>query len=321
MILGLTLQWTCVIINPCHYESERRKQREYWALWIMPAKIRICTNRPVYSDRRDGYTDCKPSAIGMRKCRFLRYLVWMFRLSAMAAVYNLNNPHCNFFHKGNNAGTMLCSHRRTNKLALWTNRHQWWVTATSISVFDFQSSGKRLSVFSLAGKIRELLIFAWLLFGRCFRTSRYSSGYSNLHLSTGILGFQYPTAIFTMAKRTSHPSSRHFSEEQLPDSNQIHLIPNQNTGGSGGFTRGIQEALHREQYTHVLLMDDDIIADWNGVQRAISFLSICKPEQREAFLKNIPDHSRKQHCQRQQWWTSCSLRCSLKLEHVAKIAA
>lgn len=66
----------------------------------MPAKIRICTNRPVYSDRRDGYTDCKPSAIGMRKCRFLRYLVWMFRLSAMAAVYNLNNPHCSFFIKG-----------------------------------------------------------------------------------------------------------------------------------------------------------------------------------------------------------------------------
>lgn len=74
-----------------------------------------------------------------------------------------------------------------------------------------------------------------------------------------------------------------WTEEQLPDSNQIHLIPNQNTGGSGGFTRGIQEALHREQYTHVLLMDDDIIADWNGVQRAISFLSICKPEQREAL--------------------------------------
>lgn len=74
-----------------------------------------------------------------------------------------------------------------------------------------------------------------------------------------------------------------WTEEQFPDSNQIHLIPNQNTGGSGGFTRGIQEALHREQYTHVLLMDDDIIADWNGVQRAISFLSICKPEQQETL--------------------------------------
>ena len=74
-----------------------------------------------------------------------------------------------------------------------------------------------------------------------------------------------------------------WTEEQLPDSNQIHLIPNQNTGGSGGFTRGIQEALHREKYTHVLLMDDDIIADWNGVQRALSFLSICKPEQQETL--------------------------------------
>lgn len=74
-----------------------------------------------------------------------------------------------------------------------------------------------------------------------------------------------------------------WTEEQLPDSGQIHLISNQNTGGSGGFTRGIQEAFQRDTYTHILLMDDDIIADWDGVSRAISFLSVCQPEQLETL--------------------------------------
>ena len=37
------------------------------------------------------------------------------------------------------------------------------------------------------------------------------------------------------------------------------LIPNRNLGGSGGFTRGIMEVIRRNnEYTHVLLTDDDI---------------------------------------------------------------
>jgi GT2 family glycosyltransferase len=69
-----------------------------------------------------------------------------------------------------------------------------------------------------------------------------------------------------------------WTTEQLPDTAQVHLFQNPNTGGSGGFTRGIQEALAMPQCTHILLMDDDIIADWNGVARMIAFLSVCKPE-------------------------------------------
>lgn len=41
---------------------------------------------------------------------------------------------------------------------------------------------------------------------------------------------------------------------------QIEVIPNANTGGAGGFTRGMEEAIARKEkdgYTHVLLMDDD----------------------------------------------------------------
>lgn len=37
------------------------------------------------------------------------------------------------------------------------------------------------------------------------------------------------------------------------------LFPNPNTGGSGGFTRGMLEVQARPEYTHFLLMDDDLI--------------------------------------------------------------
>lgn len=74
-----------------------------------------------------------------------------------------------------------------------------------------------------------------------------------------------------------------WTKEKLPKTEQIQLFHNQNTGGSGGFTRGIQEALQEKKYTHILLMDDDIIADWNGIARTVSFLSVCKPELQETL--------------------------------------
>ncbi|MDO4156002.1 MAG: glycosyltransferase [Oscillospiraceae bacterium] len=74
-----------------------------------------------------------------------------------------------------------------------------------------------------------------------------------------------------------------WTKEKLPQNEQIRLFHNQNTGGSGGFTRGIQEALQEKENTHILLMDDDIIADWNGIARTIAFLSVCKPELQETL--------------------------------------
>lgn len=74
-----------------------------------------------------------------------------------------------------------------------------------------------------------------------------------------------------------------WTKEKLPKTEQIRLFHNQNTGGSGGFTRGVQEALQEKKYTHILLMDDDIIADWNGIARTIAFLSVCKPELQETL--------------------------------------
>jgi len=65
------------------------------------------------------------------------------------------------------------------------------------------------------------------------------------------------------------------------------LYPNNNTGGSGGFARGMLEALERSDgptASHVLLMDDDILLHPESLLTTISFLRLCRPECRDAFL-------------------------------------
>ncbi len=58
---------------------------------------------------------------------------------------------------------------------------------------------------------------------------------------------------------------------------QIQIILNANTGGSGGFTRGMQEVLaSSNSYTHVLLMDDDINILPVLYEKIITFLMFCK---------------------------------------------
>ena len=61
--------------------------------------------------------------------------------------------------------------------------------------------------------------------------------------------------------------------EQIAGAN---LFPNKNLGGSGGFTRGIMEVLKREEFTHFLLMDDDIVFDSNILVKTIGLLRFAK---------------------------------------------
>jgi len=63
------------------------------------------------------------------------------------------------------------------------------------------------------------------------------------------------------------------------------IFHNNNTGGSGGFTRGIVEALRDcEEWTHVHLMDDDVVIETESLFRTEVFLSLLKEEHRQAFL-------------------------------------
>lgn len=50
----------------------------------------------------------------------------------------------------------------------------------------------------------------------------------------------------------------------------VTLLPNANTGGSGGFARGLEEALSDPEITHVLFMDDDIVLETESVFRTIA---------------------------------------------------
>lgn len=55
------------------------------------------------------------------------------------------------------------------------------------------------------------------------------------------------------------------------------LVPNKNTGGSGGFTRGLL-TLKDRGYTHCLFMDDDASCEPEGIKRVFAFYSYYSGE-------------------------------------------
>lgn len=57
---------------------------------------------------------------------------------------------------------------------------------------------------------------------------------------------------------------------------RLKLIPNKNAGGSGGFTRGLIEALAENSYSHFLLMDDDIELESESICRLFSLHEYAK---------------------------------------------
>lgn len=67
--------------------------------------------------------------------------------------------------------------------------------------------------------------------------------------------------------------------------NHIYLHPNNNTGGAGGFARGMIESLNQElPATHVLLMDDDVLILPESIARTYRLLRLIKEEYKNAFI-------------------------------------
>ncbi|NMG20024.1 glycosyltransferase [Brasilonema bromeliae] len=58
----------------------------------------------------------------------------------------------------------------------------------------------------------------------------------------------------------------------------VQLIPNRNLGGSGGFTRGLYEALQEDKYTHFLFMDDDIELNSESIYRLFTLYEYAKDD-------------------------------------------
>lgn len=65
----------------------------------------------------------------------------------------------------------------------------------------------------------------------------------------------------------------------------VSVLPNPNTGGAGGFARGMIEALKSpERFTHVLLMDDDVKISPESLKRTYNLLSLVKGKYKNAFV-------------------------------------
>lgn len=68
-------------------------------------------------------------------------------------------------------------------------------------------------------------------------------------------------------------------------SEHVHVLPNKNVGGAGGFARGMMEAMASERgITHVLLMDDDVSISAESIRRTFNLLSLAKGKYRDAFI-------------------------------------
>jgi galactofuranosylgalactofuranosylrhamnosyl-N-acetylglucosaminyl-diphospho-decaprenol beta-1,5/1,6-galactofuranosyltransferase len=77
----------------------------------------------------------------------------------------------------------------------------------------------------------------------------------------------------------------HTVDRSLVKNEHISVFTNKNWGGTGGFTRGILEACREPgKYTHVLLMDDDILFETDVLNRTVGFLKVLKPEYEQYCL-------------------------------------
>ena len=82
-------------------------------------------------------------------------------------------------------------------------------------------------------------------------------------------------------------SSNEEIQTLLKTTDKIRVIPNSNTGGAGGFTRGIQEAhkLQKElSLTHVVLMDDDATYEMDSLIRLYGILCTLKEEYKDLTI-------------------------------------
>jgi len=70
-------------------------------------------------------------------------------------------------------------------------------------------------------------------------------------------------------------NGRTLSESEF-SSPRVQLISHKNVGGSGGFTRGLVEALESNTYSHFLFLDDDIELDSESIYRLFSLYEYAK---------------------------------------------
>ena len=78
----------------------------------------------------------------------------------------------------------------------------------------------------------------------------------------------------------------------------VFLHRNINSGGSGGFSRGMMESLHQNpEPTNVLLMDDDVLMLPESIRRTYNLLKLQKPEFKDYFISGAMLYYENPSCQ------------------------
>ncbi|MBE5830260.1 MAG: hypothetical protein E7306_00795 [Butyrivibrio sp.] len=81
-------------------------------------------------------------------------------------------------------------------------------------------------------------------------------------------------------------NSKTMEIQKLPEG-RAYIFPQDDLGGTGGFARGLTEALRMKSkhgYTHIIMMDDDVCIEPEIFERIYSFLRLEKKEYNNAFI-------------------------------------
>ena len=151
----------------------------------------------------------------------------------------------------------------------------------------------------LAGFILETSGAAQL--GNCYYTLEVEGNLRNVDLclcTTTYKKEEYVKRNIELVKQEilgcTEPISSHFTMHVVDNgstlnvgelqSKGVHIHPNKNVGGAGGFAYGMLLASGQAGCTHVLLMDDDVVVSPESIKRTFNILRIVNSEYEGAFI-------------------------------------
>ncbi|HYF74770.1 MAG TPA: glycosyltransferase [Nocardioides sp.] len=67
-----------------------------------------------------------------------------------------------------------------------------------------------------------------------------------------------------------------YAEAKAVLGDKLHIIDQANLGGSGGFSRAMFESIQRGKSDYVLLLDDDVVCELEGIKRAVAFADLAR---------------------------------------------
>ena len=163
--------------------------------------------------------------------------------------------------------------------------------------------GFQINAYELKGDIESAGSNAFWLYDGCWSTLVDSSVINEVRIALTTVTFKkeaYIASNMALLERelfyTDEPAKEHIKVRIIDngktldpddfDSEYMQLVHNNNTGGSGGYTRGMIEAMDDKDFrpTHVLLMDDDVMVMPESLIRTYTFLSLLKDGFKDRFL-------------------------------------